>query len=153
MRKILLPPVLTLLCLIGIYAVKRYGADMLGGASALHDGSWNMVGYLFIAVGIALPVWGARIFKKHETNIIPYKSPDSMVTEGPFGFTRNPMYLGMLLLITGVAVLGGTLEGFAFPILFFIVANWWYIPFEEMKMAKVFGGAFTEYKSKVRRWL
>jgi len=148
MRKILLPPVLLLLCVLAII-----GTKYIGTPTYWHGGEWDIVGYSLIGLGILLPVWGARVFKKHETNIIPYKSPDSMVTEGPFKFSRNPMYLGMLMVLIGAATLVGTKLGLIFPVIFFCIANWWYIPFEEMKMQKVFGAKFDEYKADVRRWV
>lgn len=148
MRKIILPPVLLVACLIGMIALSRYGSP-----TVIVFGWAKSFGYLLIALGIFLPVWGAQIFKKKETNILPYKSPDKMVTQGPFRLSRNPMYLGMLLVLLGVAIRTGAAESFLFAALFFAVANWWYIPFEEVKMAKVFGQEFDDYKAKVRRWL
>ena len=76
-----------------------------------------------------------------------------MVTEGPFRFSRNPMYLGMLLIILGAAVKAGFAEGFAFAFVFFLVANFWYIPFEEKNMEDMFGDTFEDYKKTVRRWI
>jgi len=148
MRRIILPPILLITCLIGMIALQQYGET-----TALITGVAKNLGYLFIALGIGLPVWGAQIFKRVETNILPYKSPDKLVTEGPFKFSRNPMYLGMLLVLIGVGVRLGILESLYFIGVFFAVANWWYIPFEEGKMDKMFGEQFTDYKKQVRRWL
>lgn len=148
MRKIILPPIMLLACLIGMIALYKFGST-----TAIITGEAKNIGFAFIALGIGLPVWGAQIFKRVETNIIPYKSPDKLVTEGPFQFSRNPMYLGMLLVLLGVAIRLGVLESLVFVGLFFTVANWWYIPFEEGKMMAMFGDQFTEYKQKVRRWI
>ncbi len=148
MRKIILPPIMLISCLIGMIALYQYGET-----TRLVTGTAKNIGYLFIALGIGLPVWGAQIFKRVETNIIPYKSPDKLVTEGPFRFSRNPMYLGMLLVLIGTGVRLGMLESLYFIGLFFAVANWWYIPFEEGKMDTMFGDQFADYKKRVRRWL
>lgn len=148
MRKILVPPLLMILCIIGMILIHEYGSPTLVIPSSI-----KAFGYLVILVGVALPVWSAYIFRRRETNILPYKSPDKMVTEGPFLFSRNPMYLGMLLVILGIAIRLGSLESLPFVVLFFVVANWWYIPFEETKMKAAFGDAFDDYKGKVRRWL
>ncbi len=149
MRKILLPPVMLVLCLIGIVVVNYYGVAII----SLLAGPVKLVGYGLLALGVFLSAWSAHLFRRHETNILPYEDPDRMVTSGPFGFTRNPMYLGMLMVITGVAVLYGTALSFIFPFVYFCVANWWYIPFEEQRMAATFGEDFTVYKTKVRRWI
>ncbi|MBL4800676.1 MAG: isoprenylcysteine carboxylmethyltransferase family protein [Emcibacter sp.] len=149
MRKILLPPVMLVLCLIGIVTVNYFGLANI----ILLSGPVKFIGYALIALGIFLPIWGARLFHQHKTNLIPYKNPDKIVTIGPFGFSRNPMYLGMLVVLLGVAVRYGTALSFLFPVIYFSVANGWYIPFEEDRMQDAFGDEFTAYKAKVRRWL
>ena len=75
------------------------------------------------------------------------------MTSGPFRFTRNPMYLGMLIWLTGLAVLLGSLMAFLFPILLFLLANSLIIPLEERLMEETFGESFLDYKRRVRRWL
>ncbi|MBO6503310.1 MAG: isoprenylcysteine carboxylmethyltransferase family protein [Kordiimonadaceae bacterium] len=148
MRKILVPPLLLVLCLIGMIVVSRYGPSTIW-----FEQPFDKAGWAIVTLGVLLPIWAARIFKRRETNILPYRDPEKIVTEGPFKFTRNPMYLGMLLVLIGTAVKLGTLESFGFVLLFFGVANWWYIPFEEARMHAVFGEQFDTYKSVVRRWL
>jgi len=149
MRKILLPPVIFFLCIIGIVGVNYLSVTGL----VLISGPVKFIGYAMMVVGIFLPIWGARIFRQHHTNIIPYKNPDRMVTEGPFRLSRNPMYLGMLLTLIGLATLYGTALSFVFPLLYFFVASLYYIPFEEERMIKAFGDDFIAYKAKVRRWI
>lgn len=137
------------LCLIGIIAFNYFNIAII----VLLSGPAKFVGYALIAFGAFLPAWGARLFHQHETNILPYKDPDRMVKTGPFGFSRNPMYLGMLMVLLGVSVLYGTALSFIFPLAYFCVANGYYIPYEESRMAEAFGDEFLAYKSKVRRWL
>lgn len=148
MRKILVPPLLLILSIFGMIGLDRFGPK-----TYWLDVPLDNLGYVIMALGVLIPVWAARIFRKRETNIIPYRDPDKIVTEGPFKVSRNPMYLGMLLVLVGVAIKLGTLESFAFVLLFFAVANWWYIPFEEERMSEIFGDQFDTYKKNVRRWL
>ncbi len=148
MRKILVPPLLLLLSLIGMVAVSR-----LSSSNIWIQQPFDKAGFAVIAIGVLLPVWAARIFKQRQTNILPYRDPEKIVTEGPFKFSRNPMYLGMLLVLTGAAIKLGNLESFGFVAIFFCVSNWWYIPFEEERMSAVFGEQFDTYKNNVRRWL
>lgn len=148
MRKILLPPILLIICLSGMLTLKYNFTTTPIGLGVLANAS-----YLLIALGILLPVWGSQVFKRVQTNILPYNDPDKMVTSGPFQFSRNPMYLGMMLILTGTAVKLGFWESFGFVAVFFGVANWWYIPFEEGRMHVAFGDEFIKYKNKVRRWL
>lgn len=149
MRKILLPPVIFALCLFGIVAINRFGAAQIVIWSGL--GGW--LDYIFFAAGFALPIWGAYIFRRHDTNIKPYKDPEHIVTSGPFAFSRNPMYLGLFLMLTGAVVRYGTLESLLFPAVFFVLINWWQIPYEEERMTEIFGDEFAAYKARVRRWL
>ncbi|MBL4837079.1 MAG: isoprenylcysteine carboxylmethyltransferase family protein [Kordiimonadaceae bacterium] len=148
MRKIILPPILLVFCIAGIYLTGH-----MEGATFWHSGNWNYLGYGVLLLGLLLPVWGARVFKQHETNILPYKDPDSIVTDGPFKFTRNPMYLGMLLVTVAANILVATPSGLLFSALYFAVANWWYIPYEEGRMQEIFGDTFEDYKGSVRRWV
>lgn len=148
MRKIILPPIVTVLCLLGIYMLRKFM-----NLTEMQLGCFENAGYIIVAIGIVLPLWGSQVFKQAQTNILPYNDPDSMVTGGPFKFSRNPMYLGMLLILLGTFVKVGYWENILFPVIFFAVANWWYIPFEEGRMRAAFGDTFDAYTEKVRRWI
>lgn len=149
MRKIILPPVILALCLIGIVAVNFYNM----AAYILFSGSITSAGYPVILLGVILPVWGARLFRQHKTNILPYKDPEHIVKTGPFSFSRNPMYLGMLLVLLGVSIIYGTALSFIFPLAYFCVANGYFIPYEESRMTEIIGDEFLAYKAQVRRWI
>ncbi len=149
MRKIILPPIVLGLCLMAMGLVNYY--DL--AKTIFVSNPLNYFGFLFISSGLFLPVWGAHLFKKHQTNILPYKNPDNIVKSGPFSFSRNPLYLGMLLGLIGFAIYFGTVESFIFPVILFCVINWYHIPFEEEKMTEAFGDEFINYKAKVRRWI
>jgi len=73
--------------------------------------------------------------------------------EGPFKFSRNPMYIGLVNVSLGVSLLFGTVIFLLAPILLFLTLNFYNIPYEEKKMEKIFGKEYLEYKKKVRRWL
>jgi len=77
----------------------------------------------------------------------------ALVAYGPYAFTRNPMYVGMVTITLGVALLVGAPLLFAAPVLLFLLDNFVIIPFEEAKMERQFGDAYRAYKGKVRRWI
>ena len=79
--------------------------------------------------------------------------PLVLVTSGPFRYTRNPMYLGILVAITGIAFIVGTLASFCAVVVFFLFVNFVSIPYEEEKMERQFGDDYRAYKAKVRRWI
>src|SRR5690606_9834392 len=101
-----------------------------------------------------LALWGRLTFARNGAEIRPASPVNSvLVTTGPFRFTRNPMYLGLFILMAGLALLIGTLSAYAAAIVFLAWVNFVSIPFEEAKMERQFGEAYRAYKRDVRRWI
>lgn len=114
---------------------------------------YNFFGSLFFVVGLILAKVGSDKFERVGTNIETFKKPDILVTDGLFSISRNPMYLGFISALTGIALMLGNLSSFAVVIIFFVVTNGWYIPFEEDAMEYKFGEQYINYKKSTRRWL
>ena len=113
---------------------------------------WLGVGLL--AFGVAISVWAAALFRRERTAIDPMSRTNrSLVVRGPFRFTRNPMYLGLVTMTLGIAFWVGSPPMFAVPVLVFATVHRAHIPFEEAKMRRQFGAAFDRYTSRVRRWI
>jgi protein-S-isoprenylcysteine O-methyltransferase Ste14 len=81
------------------------------------------------------------------------RAPVRIHTGGPFRFTRNPMYLGIFIGLLGIALLLGSLITFVFPILFFLIMDRAFIPFEEQMLQEALPQEFAQYREKDRRWL
>jgi protein-S-isoprenylcysteine O-methyltransferase Ste14 len=111
------------------------------------------VGILLLSIGAVLAIWAMAIFRNQRTPVYPTTTPTKLVTVGPFKFTRNPMYLGILFILIGLVFLLGSLPMLVAPVLFLLVMNLYYLPFEETKMEKLFGEAYDTYRKRVRRWL
>ena len=112
------------------------------------------LGMVLVAIGAVSMFWAAFIFRSEGTELNPTSETNKrLVIRGPFRVTRNPMYLGIVLVSLGIAFWAGSLPMFAVPILAFATANWVHIPFEEAKMRRQFGAAFDDYTAKVRRWM
>lgn len=92
-------------------------------------------------------------FQRMGTNVKTFNEPGKLITDGWFRFTRNPMYLGFLLILLGAWLLFGTATPVVGPLAFGIIANFWYVPFEERAMQAKFGAAYLAYQQRVRRWL
>jgi protein-S-isoprenylcysteine O-methyltransferase Ste14 len=126
---------------------------------ALLPQSWRVipaipfVGTLLLSMGAVLAVWAMAIFRKQRTPVYPTTTPTALVTSGPFKFTRNPMYLGITAILIALVFLLGSLPMLVAPLLFLLVMNLYYLPFEETKMEKLFGETYTTYRQRVRRWL
>jgi len=114
---------------------------------------YSYTGAIVMLLGLGLMIWTARVFRKAGTGFQLQGGGSILVTSGPFRFSRNPMYLGMLVWLIGLAVLLGSLIVFIFPIIFFLLAHFLLIPIEERKMEQLFGQQFIEYRQRVRRWL
>ena len=113
-----------------------------------------VLGILLVASSWILPVWAFALIRSEGTEIEP-TSPTNrkLITSGPYQFTRNPMYLGLLILTLGIAIWVGAWPMLAAPIALFATANWIHIPFEEAKMRRQFGQVYDNYIARVRRWI
>jgi len=111
-------------------------------------------GAVLLAAGFLVSAAGVLTFRRAGTQVQPNSASNKqLVTHGPYAFTRNPMYVGMLTITLGVALLVGAPLMFAAPVLLFLLDNFIIIPFEEAKMERQFGDAYRAYKAKVRRWI
>lgn len=108
---------------------------------------------------IVIGSWGitlraSNIFALEKTEILPASPANRvLITRGPYRFSRNPMYLGMVTMLLGLGLYFGTLPMFIAAVAHFLVMNFIFIPFEEEKMARQFGVAYEDYKKNVRKWL
>lgn len=114
----------------------------------------KVVGVILFVIGMGLSLQASKIFAEENTEILP-TSPTNrvLVTRGPFRFSRNPMYLGMVLSLLGIGFFMGTLPVFFAALAQCIVLNFFFIPFEEQKMERQFGEQYIAYRNSVRRWL
>jgi protein-S-isoprenylcysteine O-methyltransferase Ste14 len=115
----------------------------------------NMISVIFLLFGLGIFSAAVQSFKKHKTTINPL-SPDkasSLVNSGIFSYSRNPMYLGMLLILLAVSfkfnISGGLFISFLFKI---YITKFQIIP-EEEAMVKLFSEEFIAYKNQTRRWI
>jgi len=112
------------------------------------------LGIVLIVLGIASAFSAARLFRREGTELNPTSETNAkLVVSGPFRYTRNPMYLGLVLLTLGIAFWVGAWPMLLAPLATFATANWVHIPFEEAKMRRQFGEAYDVYCRDVRRWV
>jgi protein-S-isoprenylcysteine O-methyltransferase Ste14 len=143
------PPIWTM-----FYLIAATVASFLYPWKSIVDLQFIPAGAVLIAAGFALAFSAAGLFRREGTELNPTSSENKkLVVRGPFGFTRNPMYLGLVLVSLGIAFCSGSLPLFVVPLLVFATANWVHIPFEEAKMSRQFGASFDDYTRRVRRWV
>jgi protein-S-isoprenylcysteine O-methyltransferase Ste14 len=111
------------------------------------------LGILLVAAGLVLGGLAAREFRRHHTSINPYRPSTAVLQSGPFGWSRNPVYLGLTLaqLGLGLALANGWIVLLLVPIL--LVMRGGVIAREERYLARRFGAEYEAYRSRVRRWL
>ena len=145
----LVPPVLGLILALAMAVAAR----LLPQPTLLPE-PWNAaLGWLLIALGLGLMAAAAWLFRRHRTNIHPFGKPDVLITDGVFRLSRNPIYLGLTLILTGIAFQLNVLAALPFAAVFLVVADRWYIPIEEQLAEAAFGVDFDAYRQRVRRWL
>ena len=114
---------------------------------------YNLGGVALFVLGIGIAKHGSDVFRKADTNISTFNDPDILITEGIYRYTRNPMYLGFVIALLGVAVVLGSVSALIVVVLFILITDRWYIEFEEAAMQRMFGSRYDDYKQKTRRWL
>jgi protein-S-isoprenylcysteine O-methyltransferase Ste14 len=114
---------------------------------------WNLFGFLPLVLGLASPVIAVMTFRRAGTSPEPFHEPSVMVTTGIYRTSRNPIYLGFLLVLLGLAVLLRSLTPFLVVIAYVILIERNVIRFEERLLADKFGEQWVEYKKRTRRWL
>lgn len=121
--------------------------------SQLHVYSNQVLGIILGIGGFVMMMWGWWLFKKRDVAICPTAETARLVTHAIYRFTRNPMYLGLVLMLVGLAIYVGTPPFYLAAIAYFAVINWVFCPYEEAKLANSFGQEYLNYKERVRRWL
>ncbi len=110
-------------------------------------------GIIIVFAGIGLSAISAGMFVRVNTGLIPFEEATALVTDGVFGFTRNPMYLGMFLMVFGAAFLMGSVGALIPLLVFMLIIRFNFVAGEERFMEATFGQQYLDYKSKVRRWI
>jgi protein-S-isoprenylcysteine O-methyltransferase Ste14 len=115
---------------------------------------YKPAGFALIVLGFVVTASGRLTFSKQRAEIIPSSEVHStLVAVGPFRFTRNPMYLGIVVIGFGAALLAGTWLMWLVPIVIFALDQFIIIPFEEASMERAYGDAYRAYRARVRRWI
>lgn len=144
------PPLAWLL----VCASLMWGLDRLAPLATIIDAPANRIGWLLIVLGAAVAATAVRQFRRARTTVDPLApaKASSLVQSGIFGYSRNPMYLGMALVLCGWAViLGGATPWLGVPLFVFLL-NRLQIEPEEAVLSTLFGTEFSAYCKRVGRW-
>lgn len=111
------------------------------------------VGYFIVALGLVMSLSAIMQFGKAKTTVDPHGSVNAVVTDGPYRYSRNPIYVGLVCILIGFPLAKGIIWGLILTPVFIVLMNNLVIQHEEAYLEKKFGDGYTRYKSSVRRWL
>jgi protein-S-isoprenylcysteine O-methyltransferase Ste14 len=114
---------------------------------------WRLLGLLPLVAGAALNVVADRAFARNGTTVKPFERSTTLVTTGVYRLSRNPMYLGMVLVVLGEAALFGSVTPFVVVPALVVLLDRVFIAPEESKLEDAFGEGFSRYRRIVRRWI
>jgi protein-S-isoprenylcysteine O-methyltransferase Ste14 len=113
----------------------------------------SYVGIVLIVAGMWLGGHAFRGFSKAGTPVVPFERSTTLVTNGSYRFTRNPMYVGMVMILAGISTMLGTVGPWLpIPVFVWLIRSH-FILGEERFLEELFGQQYLAYKSRVRRWL
>lgn len=150
MRPVVPPPLIGAVIAFAMWSVARATPDLDVDLTA-----WRPIAVAVAAAGLAIDLISVAAFFRRRTTVNPLtpEKTQKLVIDGFYRFSRNPMYLGMLLMLIGWALWLGHAFAFAWPALFVWLINEMQIKPEERALEEKFGEAYIAYKRRVRRWI
>jgi protein-S-isoprenylcysteine O-methyltransferase Ste14 len=144
------PPVVAIIVAAGMWAAAKFGHSFAPTPLSL-----KLAAAFIAALGGAADIAGLVAFRRAKTTVNPLKPETStaLVASGIYALTRNPMYLGMLLILLAWALYLASVPALIGPVAFVLYITRFQIIPEERALSSRFGVAFTEYAAKVRRWI
>ena len=125
----------------------------LAPASWVQPQALPVAGAVLAALGFLIMLRGWWLFRVHNTAICPTALTTTLITDDIYHLTRNPMYLGIVLMILGAALGSGSVFFYLAALTFFLIIDFVFCPYEEDRLGSSFGVEFARYRRSVRRWL
>jgi protein-S-isoprenylcysteine O-methyltransferase Ste14 len=142
------PPVAT----AGPWLVGWWGTQRWGDPVQL--GEWRIpLGWALVAFFVGWNAWSLWLFGRHSTGLLPGQATHAILEEGPYRWSRNPLYLGLLALYLGLALLLPTFWAVLLLPVAVLLLLWGAIRPEEHFLHELFGEEYDRYARRVRRWL
>ena len=114
---------------------------------------WHIAGGILSLAGVTLGLWGVHALHRAGTPVRPDRPVTRLVTDGPYRYTRNPLYIGLTTIYLGIALSTGMLWLLVTLVPVLAVMNWKIVRREEQFLEAKFGDAYRDYKARVRRWV
>jgi protein-S-isoprenylcysteine O-methyltransferase Ste14 len=130
-----------------------FALDAMWATRALGSPGRYWIGGVAILLGALLMAAGVARFNRAGTNIPPHKPTTALVTDGPYRYSRNPLYVSLLLVYCGIGLIADNLWILGLGVPLVLVIRYGVIAREERYLERRFGRAYLDYKASVRRWL
>ena len=138
--------------LLGVLILAGFLARWITPLTFLPDRLSSLIGPVVTVLALGLFVWAVGTMRRENASIPTGEPSDVLVTTGPFGFSRNPIYLSMLLLQLGICLWTNSIWFLALANVFILSMGWGVISHEEAYMERKFGAEYLSYKDRVERW-
>ncbi len=149
MRLIDIPPV----WLVGFALLAWVQARVLPLGLSLDGAATDLLSGILIGGGIILAVMAVIEFRRHKTTVFPHETPSTMVQTGIYKRSRNPIYVGDVLILTGLILrFDAVLSLVLIPVFVWVLERRFIIP-EEDRLRRTFRADFARYERKTRRWI
>jgi protein-S-isoprenylcysteine O-methyltransferase Ste14 len=147
-KRTVYPPIWMVIGIVVIFALNEFlpGPRYTGTLS-------QVLGGVPLVAGLTLLILAGGLFKRAGTDMVPFQNVTTLVTDGVYARTRNPMYLGMALVLLGTAITVGATTALVVPPLFMVIIQLRFIRAEEALLGELFPEQFSAYCRRVRRWL
>ena len=110
-------------------------------------------GVLLAGAGVGLMIWAIIAFRRHHTTVVPHQTPHALITTGPFALSRNPIYLGDVMVLAGAVLWWGAWPSLLLIPAYILILVRRFIAPEEVRMKENFGPDFAAFAEKTPRWL
>lgn len=121
--------------------------------AVLLDGWLRGVGLVPLGAGLGCVLWHAGALRRAGTPVRPFEPPTALVQSGLYRYSRNPIYLGLVVMLIGIALLQGTLAPLLAAPIYAVLLDRAFVRPEERMLEAAFGESYRQYCRHVRRWL
>ena len=142
------PPIVTFICGLTIYFSKTFFNQFFSYNN-------NTISLFLLILGLTVFILAVKAFNRQKTTVNPLepRQASSLVSSGIFKYSRNPMYLGMLIILLAISFKFNLVGGIVISLFFYLFITKFQILPEEEAMNELFGDEFIEYSNKTRRWI
>ena len=148
LRPPFIPPFWLVVAVLAMFVL-----DHIEGAARIVSADLGWFGWFLIGGGLTVAIYVEILFTRRGTTIMPFREASALVKDGPFRYSRNPIYCGMAAALIGLGLIMGKALPFVVIPIFVLLIDMFFIRAEEAVLETAFGTEYLAYKARVRRWI